>query len=111
MPSFRLRSHKYFFLFTAVCVFFISRALKASVPEPDKSLDEAVSIFYNARAFQSEGQSLKALQKFEEAHVLFEALLRIETNPGRISVCHRRLLQIDRDVDRIELELRRAPST
>ncbi len=78
----------------------------SAVENEDKSYplyDQALQFFYEARSYQSSENDVKALQKYEEAFILFQKI-SFESSEWAIKA-KKKMRQIDRDVRRIGINI------
>jgi tetratricopeptide (TPR) repeat protein len=75
-------------------------------PDPYLRYEKALEIFYTARRYQSLGNYVRALQTYEEAYLLFQKISALENDLWR-SKAERKRNQIRKDVQRLEMTLRR----
>lgn len=81
--------------------------LPAEDVETNSTYDRALNLFYEARQFQSLGNEVKALQKYEEAFLLFQKVAQENSKWGLKA--KRKIKQVDRDVIKISKEVAQEP--
>jgi tetratricopeptide (TPR) repeat protein len=75
-------------------------------PDPHLRYEKALEVFYEARRYQSLGNYVRALQTYEDAYLLFQKISALENDLWR-SKAERKRNQIKKDVQRLEMTLRR----
>lgn len=82
--------------------------VSAQIESSETHYEKALEIFYEARRHQSLGAFVKALQKYEDAFHRFQEISNRAQDPWQ-SQARKRMNQIQRDVQRLEMLLRKEP--